>query len=101
VNQKEADYEHVLSNISEMTSVIGSGIPKRKFQIYSLQSTDADNFGCYLGIVFSLVSDHKFYIFSFCGVFCSQILYTFYKAREITQTFSKFCICYEFIPCHL
>ena len=43
VNQKEADSEHVLSSISEMTSVIGSGIQKRKFQIYSLQSTDADN----------------------------------------------------------
>ena len=43
VNQKEADSEHVLSSFSEMTSVIGSGIPKRKFQIYSLQSTDADN----------------------------------------------------------
>ena len=43
VNQKEVDSEHVLSSISEMTSVIGSGIPKRKFQIYSLQSTDADN----------------------------------------------------------
>jgi hypothetical protein len=41
VNQKEADSEHVLSSISEMTSVIGSGIPKRKFQIY--KSTDADN----------------------------------------------------------
>ena len=37
VNQKEADSEHVLSSISEMTSVIGSGITQRKFQIYSLQ----------------------------------------------------------------
>jgi hypothetical protein len=43
VNQKEADSEHVLSSISEMTSVTGSGITKRKFQIYNLQSTDADN----------------------------------------------------------
>ena len=43
VNQTEADSEHVLSSISEMTSVIGSGITQRKFQIYSLQSTDADN----------------------------------------------------------
>ena len=43
VNQKEADSEHVLYRISEMTSVIGSGITQRKFQIYSLQRTDADN----------------------------------------------------------
>jgi hypothetical protein len=42
VNQKQVDSEHVLSSISEMTSVISSGIPKRKFQIYSLHSTDAD-----------------------------------------------------------
>ena len=33
----EADSENVLSSISEMTSVIGSGIPKRKFQIYRVQ----------------------------------------------------------------
>jgi len=37
VNRKEADSEHVLSSISEMTSVIGSSITQRKFQIYSLQ----------------------------------------------------------------
>ena len=43
VNQKEADSEHVLSSISEMTSVIGSSIIQGKLQIYSLQSTDADN----------------------------------------------------------
>ena len=43
VNQKEADSEHVLSSISEKTSVIGSGITQRKFQIYRLQSTDTDN----------------------------------------------------------
>ena len=43
VNQKEADSEHVLSSISEMTSVIDSGITQRKFQIYSLQSSEADN----------------------------------------------------------
>jgi len=33
VNRKEADSEHVLSSISEMTSVIGPSIT----QIYSLQ----------------------------------------------------------------
>ena len=43
VNQKEADSEHVLSSISETTSVIGFSISQRKVQIYSLQSTDADN----------------------------------------------------------
>ena len=43
VNQKEADSEHVLSSISEMTSVIGYSITQRKVQIYSLQNTDADN----------------------------------------------------------
>ena len=43
VNQKEADSEHVLSSISETTSVIGFSIGQRKVQIYSLQSTDADN----------------------------------------------------------
>jgi len=43
VNQKEADSEHVLSSISEITSVVGSSITQRKFQIYSLQSTDADS----------------------------------------------------------
>jgi hypothetical protein len=31
-----------------------------------------------------LVSAHKVYIFSFCGGFCSQILYNFYEAREIS-----------------
>jgi hypothetical protein len=43
VNQKEADSEHVLFSISEMTSVVGSSITQRKVQSYNLQSTDADN----------------------------------------------------------
>ena len=43
VNQIEADSEHVLSSISEMTSAIGPSITQRKVKIYSLQSTDADN----------------------------------------------------------
>ena len=37
VNQKEADSEHVLSSISEMTSVIGPSITQRKVQIYRVQ----------------------------------------------------------------
>jgi hypothetical protein len=38
VNQKEADSEHVLSSISEMTSVIGSSITQKK--IPNLQFTE-------------------------------------------------------------
>ena len=39
VNQKEADSEHVLSSISEMTSAIGSSITQgnSKFTVYRVQ----------------------------------------------------------------
>jgi hypothetical protein len=74
---------------------------RKVFQNFIPTSAPSSTFGCKLGMLFSLVSAHKFYIFSFCGGFRSQILYNFYEAREITQTFSKFCICYQFILCHL